>query len=158
MKKLQLLAAVVLLSVGVAHAENPLLPRWANLFDAFSHGARVHFLDNVESSFYYDVRNEENRGAVTTSFLDYGFLSARAGIASPDFDQFAKEKGSPLVGGSASLDKFVRLAYPGISDFVYRITPKTAHQLMEKAWIGFAYHYDFTREQSGYGVLAGLQF
>ena len=156
MKKLLLSLAVVVGFAGVSGAE--VLPNWGNLFDSFSNGVSVHFLDNAQTAYYRDLKNGENKLALVTSFFDYGPFSANAGWATPSMDVAAIRTGSALLGGTFHIDRFIGLAYPQVKAYVLSITPDSAHALMQRSYLGFAFSHEWTRNDYSYGLLAGLKF
>lgn len=156
MKKLMLSFAVVLGLAGLVRADAE--PNWGNLFDSFSNGVSVHFLDNAETTYYRDLKNGENKLALVTSFFDYGPFSANAGWATPSMDVAAVRTGSALLGATFHIDKFISLAYPQVKDFVYSITPESTHGLIQRSYLGFACSHDFQQNDYSYGLLSGLRF
>ena len=160
MKKLIAVFTLLILSCGTAMASA--LPSWSNLYNSFTQGASLHFLDNVQASYYRDLVNGENRAATTTSFLDYGFLSAIAGATTGSFDVTPTKELSAILGGTVNATKLIGLAYPQAKDIIHSITPDSTHKLLESAWIGFVFshelNYDANRKQWTYGIVSGLSF
>lgn len=160
MRKFIAVSVLVAGLCGVVRAD--VLPRFGDLYDSFTHGARVHFLDNAKTGYYRDLVNGENRGAALSDFINYGPLAASAGATTGSFDVTPTRELSAIMGITINATQVIGTLYPQIKEFTYSVTPDSSHKLLDKTWVGFVlnheFNYDPERRQWTYGVVAGISF
>ena len=126
-----------------------------DLLDDIRKETHLRVLDNGTPAWAYDFEKGQSQAAITTSIVEYRFLTADLGWA---HDAVDKGKGVGLGGGTIHIDKLFRQCFPNATLLIGLAVPKTMEKFYDKLSIGLAGGWDFDRAVFAYRLLTGLRF
>ena len=113
---------------------------FGELLDDIRKETHLRVLDNGTPAWAYDFEKGQSQAAITTSIVEYRFLTADLGWA---HDAVDKGKGVGLGGGTIHIDKLFRQCFPNATLLIGLAVPKTMEKFYDKLSIGLAGGWDF---------------
>lgn len=134
MKKLIVVLFLALFSAPLSHATT-----LADVWDGLAAEPHASIGESIIPVFAYDFNNGVSRSGGVTPFFRVGPFSLDSGALSDVGDGYT----TPVLGGSVSVDKLLRIVLPSASDFLRAMFPQSSQNLINKLIIGVAPIYNF---------------
>lgn len=119
---------------------------------------KLTILKSATPAYFYELTKEEsnrNQGGVTTSIIEYRFLSADTGwIHSIESTEGI---GSAVIGGGVHLDRLVNQVVPGLTDVLVYMFPNSMEKFWDRLTVGAYTSHNFDKKRFAYGLYSGLE-
>lgn len=156
MKKLIWVSLLLVASLSYNKAHASIV---GDLWNDVNDNTHLAIAESATPSYFYNIAKGRSEVGITTSILEYRFISGDVGYSTGYED---KSRGTVLLGGSVHLDRLAAQLFPKVaalaSSGVGIVAPTGIANAWEKLYIGFFVGRDTTEQDLNYGIQSGFQF